>query len=96
MPYNGKIVECKNLAVKLKPITAAERLNPTSTRCMWLPATGANAPAHIPEPPQQPVHKPVHQLGRDDDEYWEQMEVLAMSTIGAIEAREQNAAATMH
>ena len=43
------------------------------------------------EPPQQPVH----QLGPNDDEYWEHLEVLAMTTIGAIEAREQNAAATM-
>ena len=67
VPYNGKIVECKNLAVKLKPITAEGRLSLTNTRCMWLPSTGANAPARIPEPPQQPVH----QLGPDDDEYWE-------------------------
>ena len=89
--YNGQLFACKNLAVKLKPITAAGRLDPTSTRCMWLPATAASAPAHIPEPPQQPVHE----LGPEDDEYWEQLEVIAMGTIEAIEAREQSVAATM-
>ena len=48
---------------------------------------------HVPEPPQQPVHE----LGPEDDECWEQLEVIAMSTctIGAIEAREHSAAATM-
>ena len=89
--YNGKQVECKNLAVKLKPVTAAERLNPTSERCMWLPSTEVAAPAHAPEPPQQPVHE----LGSDDEEYWDQLEVIGMETISAMEACEQNAAAAM-
>lgn len=89
--YNGKQVECKNLAVKLKPVTAAERLNPTSERCMWLPSTEVAAPAHAPEPPQ----KLVHELGSDDEEYWDQLEEIGMETISAMEAREQNAAAAM-
>ena len=46
---------------------------------------------YVPEPPQQPVHE----LGPEDDECWEQLEVVAMGTIGAIEAREHSAAATM-
>ena len=75
----------------MRLITAAGRLNPTSTRCMWLPATAANAPARIPEPPQQPVHE----LKPEDDEYREQLEVIAMGTFEAIEAREQSDAATM-
>jgi hypothetical protein len=91
VPYNGKQVECKNLAVKLKPITAAARANPTSARCMWLPTTGVNAPAHVPEPPQEPVDE----IGSEDDEYWDQLEEIAMETIEAMECREQNAAAAM-
>ena len=58
---------------------------------MWLPSTEVAAPAHVPEPPQQPVHE----LGSDDEEYWEQLEEIGMETISAMEAREQNAAAAM-
>ena len=58
---------------------------------MWLPATGVNAPAHVPEPPQQPVDE----IGSEDDEYWDQLEEIAMETIEAISCREQNAAAAM-
>ena len=58
---------------------------------MWLPSTEVAAPAHAPEPPQ----KLVHELGSDDEEYWDQLEEIGMETISAMEAREQNAAAAM-
>ena len=79
----------ESLETPLNELPGPERLNPTRERCMWLPSTEVAAPAHAPEPPQQLVHE----LGSDDEEYWDQLEEIGMETISAMEAREQNAAA---
>ena len=78
--YDGKEIECKNLAVTDKVVSAAERRNPTSSRCRWLPNTNIAAPMHVPEPPQQPVR----QLTEKDPEYWEELENVAMRSMIAL------------
>ena len=58
----GIIIVCKNLKVRDKEVTAAERINPQPQRCRWLPDSANPAPAHVPEPPQQPVREDYYPL----------------------------------